>query len=214
MGVTVLLADEQKLFAFGIRKILEMLPEHDFVGHVENGQEVIVFLEKNQRVDVLVLDLNMSVMGGLQLLPYLNRKFPELKKMVVTAQHNRSMMQLCRNLGANGFIGKDACLDTFKNALQVIADGGEYYQPVDSAKSIINGHKECLYQRLRDTYSLSDRETEILQMILNQCPTPDIAEKLSLSPLTVKTHRRNIFKKLKIKNLSGLLAIIKEYPAL
>lgn len=209
-----MLADDHKIFAFGIEKILEMLPGHDFVGHVENGQEVILFLEKNQCVDVLVLDLNIPVMDGIQLLPYLNRKFPTLKKMVLTAHHNRSIMQMCRNLGANGFIGKDACLDTFRQALQVVAEGGEYFQSVDSAKSFLNGHNDCLYQKLRKVYFLSDRETEILQMILNQCLTREIAEKLSLSPLTVKTHRRNIFRKLKIKNLSGLLTLIKEHPAL
>ena len=191
---------------------MEQLPGHDLVGHVENGQEAIIFLERNQAVDVLVLDLHMPVMDGMQLLPHLNRKFPALKKMVLTGYHDRGTMQICRNLGVSGFVGKGACLDTFKEALQVVAAGGEYFQPVNLMESNGNARQHSLCRSLRDTYGLSDRETEVLQMILHQSPTCEIAEALRLSPLTVKTHRRNIFYKLKVHNLSGLLALIRTSP--
>jgi DNA-binding NarL/FixJ family response regulator len=214
MGVSILLADDHTLFAFGIRKILEMLPEFDFVGHVENGQEAIFFLERNQRVDVLVLDLNMPVMDGLQLLPHLNRKFPGLKKIVLTGHHTRSTMQICKNLGVNGFIGKGSCFEVFRDALEIVASGGEYFQLMDYGKQLPADQVDCLYRKLRENYLLSDRETEVLQMILNQCLTREIAEKLVLSPLTVKTHRRNIFQKLKVRNVTGLLALIKDHPGL
>jgi DNA-binding NarL/FixJ family response regulator len=214
MGVSILLADDHALIAFGIKKILETMPDYEMVGHMQNGREVVLYLEKENQVDVLVLDLNMPIMDGMQLLSYLRRKYPELKTMVLSGHHTKSAMEICRNLGANGFVGKDACFVTFQEAIQAIADGREYFQPVTTEKNIQNGHRDCLYQKLREEYSLSDRETEIIQMILNQIETKQIAENLNLSPLTIKTHRKNIFKKLKVHNVSGLLGLIKEHPGL
>lgn len=214
MGVSILLADDHALIALGIRKILESMPDYELVGHVPNGREVVFYLEKENHVDVLVIDLNMPVMDGMQLLSYLNRNYPDLKKMVLSSHHTHSTMEICKGLGANGFVGKDACFLTFQEAIQVIADGGEYFQTVTTDKNIQNGHRNCLYQKLRVEYSLSDRETEIIQLILNQIETKQIAASLHLSPLTVKTHRKNIFKKLKVHNVSGLLGLIKEHPGL
>lgn len=214
MGISILLADDHALFGLGIRKILETMPEFEFIGQVENGKELILYLEKNQNIDILVLDLNMPVMDGLQALPYIQRKYPSLKKLVLSGHHTSGTMALCKNLGVDGFIGKDSCFEVFSDALRSITSGGEYFQPVSAEKDKHNGHSNCLYQKLREIYSLSDREIEIIQLILNQSETNEIADSLNISYLTVKTHRKNIFQKLKVRNLSGLLSLIKEHPGL
>ena len=214
MGVSILLADDHLLFAIGIRKMLEKNPNFKLIGHVPNGREVIPFLEQQSQVDVLVLDLHMPAMDGMQLLSFLKEKHVGLKKMVLSGHQTTTTMEICRNLGANGFVGKDVCFGTLEDALNTIAAGGEYFPALDFDKNIQNGHRNCLFQKLRSEYALSDRETEIIQLILNQCETREIAAKLNLSPLTVKTHRKNIFKKLKIRNVSGLLALIREHPGL
>lgn len=214
LGVSILLADDHSLFAFAIKRIFDFIPGYELVGTVQNGREAILYLEKNIKVDVLILDLNMPIMGGLQLLPYLSRKFPELKTMVLSGHHTKGTLKVCKNLGAMGFVGKDACFEVFREALEIIVSGGQYFQPVNPEKNVFNGHWNCIYQKLREVYGLSDRETEIIQMILNQCETKEIAQKLHLSPLTIKTHRKNIFRKLNIHNISGLLGLIKEHPGL
>ncbi|MCH6235052.1 response regulator [Cognataquiflexum rubidum] len=214
MGVSILLADDHNLFAVGIKRILDFIPGCELVGSVQNGREVILFLESNQKVDVLVLDLHMPVMDGMQLLPHLSRKFPDMKTMILSGHHTKGTLEACKNLGAKGFVGKDSCFEIFREALEVIAGGGEYFQPVSITKNIYNGHWNCLYQKLRAEYGLSDRETEILKMILNQSENKEIAQQLNLSPLTVKTHRKNIYKKLHVHNISGLLGLIKEHPGL
>ncbi|MGY6741204.1 MAG: response regulator [Cecembia sp.] len=210
MGISILLADDHRLFAVGIKRILDFIPEYDLVGTVENGKEVILFLEKNHQVDILILDLNMPLMGGMQVLSYLNSKYPELKKLILSGEHTKSAMDCCKNLGANGFIGKDSCFESFRNALDTIAMGGEYFQPVSTSQNIFNGHGDCIYQKLKEAFGLSGRETEIIQMVLNQCKTKEIAHRLHLSPLTVKTHRKNIFKKLKINSVIGLMNLMKK----
>jgi DNA-binding NarL/FixJ family response regulator len=214
MGVSILLADDHLLFAIGIRKMLEKIPDYTLIGHVPNGREVILFLEQHSQVDVLVLDLNMPLMDGMQLLSFLKEKHAGMKKMVLSGHHTTTTMEICKNLGANGFVGKDVCFETLHEAIDTVAAGGEYFQGLDIDRNIQNGHRNCLFQKLRSEYALSERETEIVQLILNQCETKEIAAKLNLSPLTVKTHRKNIFKKLKIRNVSGLLALIKDHPGL
>lgn len=214
MGVSILLADDHRLFAVGIKRLLDFIPEFELVGTVQNGKEVILFLEKNHHVDILILDLNMPLMNGMQVLSYLNRKYPQLKKLILSGEHTKSTLEACKNLGANGFIGKDSCFENFHEALDIVAQGGEYFQPVSSSQNNFNGHWDCLYQKLREAFGLSERETEIIQMVLNQCETKEIAHKLHLSPLTVKTHRKNIFRKLRVHNVSGLLSLIKDHPQL
>ncbi len=209
MGVSVLLADDHQLFAVGIKKILALIPEFELIGTVENGKEVILFLENNQNVDVLVLDLNMPLMDGIQVLSYLRRKYPELKKLILSSEHTRSKMEVCKNLGAHGFIGKDSCFESFREALMKVTNGIEYFQPVAESNNIFNGHWNCPYQKLRIEFGLSERETEIIQLIINQLETKEIAERLHLSPLTVKTHRKNIYSKLKVHNVAGLTGLLR-----
>lgn len=214
MGISILMADDHRLFAIGVSKLLEGFPEFKLVGQVENGREVILYLEKNSQVDVLVIDLNMPIMNGIQLLPYLNRKYPEIRKLVMSGQRNKTTLEMCKNLGANGFIGKDACLQEFTDALKRIATGGEYFPCFEALHNHRSNETPCLYQRMRDVFCLSDRETEILQMILNQAEGKEIANKLHLSPHTVKTHRKNIYRKLNVHNVSGLLGLIREHTQL
>jgi len=209
MKRTILIADDHDLFAGGLKLILETLPDFEMIGKVSNGKELIEFLENHGHIDLLALDLHMPLMDGMHVLPYVKRQFPLLHVLVVTGQHTTATMDLCRNLGAKGFIGKDSSLSIFKEALREVAEGREYFKPVRTGMTnripIINNS----FEKLRETYLLSSREIEIIQMILHQQDTKTIAEKLHLSPLTVKTHRKNIFKKLRINNISGLLGLIK-----
>lgn len=209
MKKRILIADDHDLFAGGLKLILETMPDFELIGKVSNGKELIEFLDTHGPVDLLALDLHMPLMDGMQVLPFLERNYPKLPVLVVTGQHTTATMELCRNLGANGFVGKDASLPIFKEALMAVSEGKEYFQPIRTEitnKASVNNS----FERLRENFNLSAREMEIIQLILHQQDTNAIAEKLHLSPLTVKTHRKNIFKKLKINNVVGLMNLMKE----
>lgn len=214
MKKTILIADDHDLFAGGLKLILETMPAFEMIGKVSNGKELIDFLETHENVDLLALDLNMPLMDGMQALPFLRRNYPNLPVIVVTGQYTTATMDLCRNLGAKGFVGKDASLPVFREALKEVSEGREYFQPVFSMLPNRNHAVNTSYEKIRAIYQLSTREMEIIQLILHQQNTNAIAEKLHLSPLTVKTHRKNIFKKLRINNISGLLGLIKEQSGL
>lgn len=209
MKKRILIADDHDLFAGGLKLILETMPDFELIGKVSNGKELIEFLDTHGQVDLLALDLHMPLMDGMQVLPFLERNYPKLPVLVVTGQHTTATMELCRNLGAKGFVGKDASLPIFKEALMAVSEGREYFQPIRTEvtnKASVNNS----FERLRENFNLSAREMEIIQLILHQQDTNAIAEKLHLSPLTVKTHRKNIFKKLKINNVVGLMNLMKE----
>ncbi|MCH6201266.1 response regulator transcription factor [Aquiflexum sp. LQ15W] len=210
MKKTILIADDHDLFAGGLKLILETMPAFEMIGKVSNGKELIDFLENHDQVDLLALDLSMPLMDGMQALPFLQRNFPSLNVLVVTGQHTTATMELCRNLGAKGFVGKDASLAIFKEALQEVSEGRGYFQPVRTGMENRVYTIDDTFEKLRETYQLSFREMEIIQMILHQQETNAIAQKLHLSPLTVKTHRKNIFKKLKINNVVGLMNLLNE----
>lgn len=210
MKKSVLIVDDHELFAGGIKIIVDSQPEFSFLRHFKNGKELVDFLENGTTVDLLILDLQMPLMDGMQVLPYLRRNFPEIGVLVVSGNHTTANMELCKNLGALGFVGKDSSLVVFREALQAVAAGKFYFQDINKDQQKILREKNGMFDKLREVYQLSPREMEIIQMILYQMETKEIAEKLHLSPLTVKTYRKNIFTKLKVQNVAGLLALIND----
>lgn len=156
--------------------------------------------------DLIILDLHMPVMDGIQLLNHL----PDIKKLVISMHHSQSTMELCKKLGANGFISKDASMDILLKAIEDILARRNYFQEVNQNQSDQSGYGD--YEQLMKTYNLSKREIEIIQLIINEYESSEIAEKLHLSPLTVKTHRKNIFRKIGVRNLAGLAALLKNFP--
>lgn len=208
MKKSVLIVDDHELFAGGLKIILDSHPEFSFLGHFKNGKELVDFLENGTTVDLLILDLQMPLMDGMQVLPFMRRKFPQVAILVVSGNHTTANMELCKNLGALGFLGKDASLQVFRDALQAVSAGQFYFQEITREQQKLipkNGDLD----RLRENFQLSPREMEIIQLILHQLETNEIADRLHLSPLTVKTHRKNIFSKLKVHNVAGLMGLLK-----
>jgi DNA-binding NarL/FixJ family response regulator len=210
MSKRILIADDHELFSSGLENLLCKNPDYLVVSHFKNGKEVQTFFDKEGKADLLVLDLNMPVMDGIQLLTYLQRNYPLVKVLIVSMHQTESSVNLCKKLGAKGFISKDSHLKNLLNGVEEILEGGEYFQDVFQEVSTESG--SGFYERLMMEYNLTNREVDIIQLILNRYESNEIAEKLFLSPLTVKTHRKNIFRKLGVRNLTGLVALMKEQP--
>ncbi|WP_373523806.1 response regulator [Aquiflexum sp.] len=210
MSKRILIADDHELFSSGLESLLCKNPDYLVVSHFKNGKEVQTFFDDGGKSDLLVLDLNMPVMDGIQLLTYLQRNHLSIKVLIVSMHQTESSVNLCKTLGAKGFVSKDSHLKILLNGVEEILEGGEYFQDVFREEITESG--SGFYERLMMEYNLTKREVDIIQLILNQYESNEIAEKLFLSPLTVKTHRKNIFRKLGVRNLTGLVALMKEQP--
>jgi DNA-binding NarL/FixJ family response regulator len=212
MSTQIIIADDHELFASGLDNLVSTDPNLKVIAHCRNGKEVLAYLENGIKVDFLILDLNMPVMDGIQLLGHLHRDYPQIKKLVISMHHTESSIALCKTLGADGFIGKDSSLNELLDAVHVILDGGKFFK--ESFQEVFDTEGKGFYEKLIYHYKLSKREVDIIQLIINQYESTEIADKLNLSPLTVKTHRKNIFRKLGVRNLAGLVALVKDHPRL
>jgi DNA-binding NarL/FixJ family response regulator len=210
MSKRVIIADDHELFASGLDTLISTDQNLNVIAHCRNGKEVLVFLDSGNNADILILDLNMPVMDGIQLLGHLHRDHPNIKKLVISMHHTESSIALCKTLGADGFIGKDSSLNELLDAVHVILEGGKFFK--ESSQETFDAEGKGFYEKLIHHYKLSKREVDIIQLIINQYESAEIADKLNLSPLTVKTHRKNIFRKLGVRNLAGLVALVKDYP--
>lgn len=208
MRTKIIIADDHEMFASGLKQILNSNPNYHLGACFNNGRQVLEYLDQGYDADLLILDLNMPVMDGLQVMGHLQRNYPGLKKLVLSMHRTNSTIELCKNLGADGMVGKDAPLQVLLDSIQSIIAGNIFFNELPESKNSIED--DGFYKKLAKQYHLSKRETEVIQLIINQFETDEIAEKLNLSRFTVRTHRRNIFEKLGVRNLAGLVTFLKK----
>lgn len=208
MSTKIAIADDHELFASGLENLIRASTGHAVVAKFKNGLEVLDFIDHEGDVDLLVLDLNMPKMDGAQLLGHLHRTHPKIKVLVVSMHHSQSTMDLVRRSGAKGYIGKDSSVTDLLAAIAGVLSGEEYFiqPPVEEAQMAFNDEFGSIF----GVYGLSKREVEIIRLIINQYEGSEIADMLNLSPLTVKTHRKNIFRKLGVRNLAGIVSLLQK----
>jgi DNA-binding NarL/FixJ family response regulator len=212
MEKKIVIANDHELFAAGLEKLIRSNSEYLVVERFKNGKEVMEFFQESSRVDLLVLELNILKMDGIQLLGHLHRRHPYVKVLVVSMDHSHSTSELVRKFGAKGFIGNRSTVSELLTAIFEVLKGNEYFIEHElEFKSIKNPYQ---FGGFFNQFGLSKREEDIIHLIINQYEGREIANVLNLSPLTVKTHRKNIFRKLGVRNLAGLVALVKDHPRL
>ncbi|MBT0809805.1 response regulator transcription factor [Litoribacter ruber] len=202
MTASIAIVDDHELFLLGIAQLIESSMDVSIVSTMKGGTEVKHFLDEGKLPDLLIMDFHMPDGGGAKLLSFLDRGYPELKKLVISMDTDARTIKLCQQLGADGFISKDAVFTDLKEAITSILEGETYFM-------MDNDNMDELEVVLAEKYKLTKREMQILDLILNEYLTSEIADKLCTSPLTIKTHRRNIFRKLDVRNLAGLVSLMR-----
>lgn len=200
----IAIADDQKLFRRGMIALLK-----DFglqvVIEAENGEDLIQQLT-TQRPDVILLDLKMPKMNGLETLQYLKERHPKIKVLILTMHSHEKFILHTMEMGCNGFLMKDAEPEEVLKAIEHTATKGDYYND-----KIIQVMRKGLTQkkRSRPTFgpgeSLSERELEVLQLTCEGMTASEIGEQLFITKRTVEGHRRNILDKIGGKNLTSMI---------
>ncbi len=207
-GIKIIIADDHRM----VRKAWELLLSEKenlkVVGQASNGQELVQLLEK-QKADIVLLDLDMPLMGGLEATEKIKNRFPWVKIIILTMQKDYAYIEKSFSLGASGFLTKNASEEELFKAVEKVAAGGRYLS--DEVGSIMS--ERLLLQETDKAGSVNKeltlREIEIIKLIKSGHTTGEIAETLFLSVKTVESHRRNIFKKLSVKNVAQLLSTVK-----
>ncbi len=194
--INVLLVDDHHLVRVGINKILSSVKGLNVVGECETGEEAIKFCRKHEP-DVLLMDMDMPGMGGLEATKKIIRFAPDVKIIVLTAHTEDPFPSKVMQMGAAGYLTKEAGPDEMVNAIRAV-NSGQRYLPSDIAQKMALSQ----FQSAEDNpfNALSDRELQIMIMITRGDKVPNISEHLNLSTKTINSYRYRMFEKLGVSN--------------
>lgn len=200
--INLLIADDHTMFLQGIVSLLEQESEINIVGKAVNGIEALEII-KTKNPDLIILDISMPEMDGIELSKILKKDFPEVKILIVSTHSNVKIISRLIRIGVNGYLLKNAEKSELLKAIHSIASGENYFSEETEEKHLANHLK--IEKQVSILTELSSREKEILVLIAHEYNTAEIAEKTFISLNTVNTHRRNLLSKLNAKNTAGLV---------
>ena len=202
MSIRLLLADDHQIFADSLSLLLSSLDGVDVLGQVNDGKQVLAFLE-DYPVDMVLSDLHMPYMNGVELILQIRRRFPTVRVLVLTMAEDRAHIREALQAGAAGYLLKSVGKDELAKALFTIAAGQPYIS--DRALQELYRQPEPADEGINLWAALTNREIDVIKLIAQEHNSNQIAEKLFISLNTVETHRKNLFKKLNVKNSLGLI---------
>lgn len=203
--IKLALADDQNLFRKGMAMLLRELDGLEVTLECANGKDLLKAIAVVP-VDIVLLDLEMPVMDGVETMKRMRTDHPEVKVLVLSMHSEEKFIVHLMELGANGYLLKTAEATEVENAIRSVADSGYYFSDMVSQvmlQGLVKKEKVRPYFNVVDP--LSERELEVLKLICAEKTTPEIAEQLFLSPRTVEGHRNNILLKTGARNVAGLV---------
>ncbi|MEQ8473377.1 MAG: response regulator transcription factor [Marinoscillum sp.] len=200
--IRLLLVDDHELFLEGIVSLLEDDPQLQIIGTACSGRDALTKITADPP-DIVLTDLNMPEMNGIELVKELKQKYPEIKIIVLTMHDDRPTVTEIMMAEAEGYVLKNTDRKELLKAITRVADGSTYY--CNAVMSIILDKYKAERKKEIQEVNLTDREKEILQLIAQEKSSEEIAEELFISRRTVETHRKNILKKTEVKSVVGLL---------
>jgi DNA-binding NarL/FixJ family response regulator len=202
---TVLLADDHVLIRHGIKNILKKNQELEVIGEVSNGEELIEFLKK-QVPDLIILDISMPKISGTEAVSIVKKRYPQVKILMLTMHKNKQFFYHSMSSGADGYLMKDDSDEELLLAINKVQNGKTYISPIlsdDFAADVISAHRNHQTTPFR---GLTNREYEVLQLVVEGYTSKDVAEKLCLSPRTVDHHRSKLLKKFNLRNSADMVS--------
>ncbi|MCB9363047.1 MAG: response regulator transcription factor [Flavobacteriales bacterium] len=201
--IKTLLVDDHKIVRDGIRYILNSDKNIEVVGEASNGIEAIKYLEKNNAIDVVLMDINMPQLNGIDATEIIKKLYAKINVLALTMHNEESYIIDMIKSGAIGYVLKDTNSSILLDAVKVVATGKNYYSN-DVTSTMVNQLFQSTNSK-QNEIDLSDREIGIIKHIANGKTNKETAEIIGLSYRTIETHRRNILKKLGLNNTAELI---------
>lgn len=205
--INIILADDHVLVRKGIKAMLESESEIEVVGEAGTGSDALN-AARALRPDILLLDIRMPGMSGLDAAAKLREYSPDTKAVILSMHDSEEYVLQALSAGAYGYLLKDTDKDEFIKALKQVSSGNKYFSGSVSnilANSLLNARPLVKAATAEDTYHLTKREKEILRMAIDGKHNKDIADSLGKSLRTIETHRFNIMKKLGVNNAIDMI---------
>jgi DNA-binding NarL/FixJ family response regulator len=203
MKTRIVLADDHAIFRAGLRSLLNKYKDLQIIGEVQNGRDAVRQVG-SLRPDIVVMDLTMSDLNGVEATRQIVRDCPQTRVLCLTMHDTLEHVVEVLLAGAHGYVLKDGDIHELIMAVRTIARG-QYYLSPEISGLVIRDYMTKLAESSRSAVSeLSEREREILQLLVEGCSSSKIAEKLFVSIKTVATHRQSIMMKLNVDSLAEL----------
>ncbi|WP_298765282.1 response regulator transcription factor [uncultured Polaribacter sp.] len=210
MSIRVLLADDHTIVRDGIKYLLEEEENIKIIGEASNGQEALQFI-KNNETDLLIIDVRMPKMNGIEAVGILNQTPTNTKSIVLSMHDSEEYILKSIEAGANGYLLKDTDKKEFIKAINTVYEGGKYFSGDISNVIVSNLLKKSTQKEttepkkvIEEDFGLTKKEKQILPLILSGKTNAEISEILQNSKRTIETHRFNMMKKMNVKNLIEL----------
>ena len=202
--LSIVLADDHTILREGLRALLTADSNFEIVGEARDGREAVRCVEK-LGPDLLLMDLSMPRMSGMDAIREIKKRYPETKIIALTVHKTEEYLLTTLQAGADGYVLKDATHDELMVAIKNVMGGKSYLSPGVSEK-VIEGYLEGKEntRSLSSWESLSQREREVLKLIAEGYKNKEIADDLCISLKTVEKHRANLMKKLDLHNAAAL----------
>ena len=200
MKAEIILADDHEIFREGMKSMLESTQKIKVIGEASNGLEVLDLLNQ-MKVDLVLLDINMPKMNGLETASIISKQYPEIKVLILSMFNDAKHIQEVMKSGANGYVLKDSSKKILLEGIAAVLEGASYY--VDEVKEILfNSLKN---DTVKSKVELTTNEKQILKLICDEYSTHQIADQLNISTHTVESHRKNLLAKTGAKTAVGLV---------
>ncbi|MBO1199187.1 response regulator transcription factor [Staphylococcus simiae] len=190
----IILVDDHHIVRQGLRFLLSTIDDFDVIEDFSNGQDFIDFINSGEQPDIVLLDLVMPDMNGIEITKYLKKYYPEIKILVLTSYVDDEHVISAINQGADGYEMKDVEPEQLITTIRRVLEGNKVIHP--KAQDVF----EAVSQKPHNTNKLSKREIEVLREMVKGKTNKEIAETLFVSEKTIKTHVSHIFTKLQVND--------------
>ncbi|NOY62727.1 MAG: UvrY/SirA/GacA family response regulator transcription factor [Gammaproteobacteria bacterium] len=195
--INVLLVEDHELVRLGIKRLLSDVATINVIGEASCGEDAISFVRSHEVTpDIVLMDVNMPGIGGLEATRRLLQLQPQIKIIIVTVYAEEPFPSRLLQVGAKGYLTKGCCVEEMTNAIKTVHSGERYIAPEVAqrlALTLLPGGSSAPFE------SLSDRELQVMLMLTKGQRTQDISKKLCLSPKTVSTYRHRLYQKLDVQ---------------
>jgi two-component system, NarL family, invasion response regulator UvrY len=195
--IRVLLVDDHSIVRDGLKRILAATPDLEVAGEAASGEAALALVKAND-YDLAMLDMSMPGLSGVDLIKRLKLEKPRLRILVLSMHGEQQYAARALKAGASGYLNKDSASELLLGALRKIAAGGVHIGEVAAASLLQSGNKPA-------HETLSDREFEVLRLLVEGLGPTQIGERLHLSVKTVSTHKTRILEKLNVKSTAELV---------
>lgn len=204
--INIILADDHSLFRRGMRKLIDDMPGMKVTHEAADGEELMQLLSRQeQQTDVILMDLNMPRLNGIDATGMIRERYPAIKIIVLTVYDDEQFIVRMVEKGADGYLFKNADIEEVTKAITDVMANGFYF----SNKMLTAVRKGSLVKTKNFSFNgvvdLTTREVEILRLICAEFTAAEIAEKLFISMRTVNGHRQHLLDKTGARNTAGLV---------